>query len=762
MKTLSVWLLLVLTMLALTGCETVDYLDAAGPADAAIADIVLSSTDFVAQTAEGMTVTEDGLSQESIVTSGIFVSQPLEAPIDFNAVVPQWIQDLPDAAAMELQLRTSADGRTWGPWYHVHAQIDWMREGDPDTVGEMILVPSEDETHRFVQYMITSEGAGLASPPQLRELRFTFIDSTQGPTAESLMARQEALESLAGESEESLTGTTDGFPKPFVVSRSVWCQHPDCVYSDGLEYSPVTHLIVHHTVSSNTSTNWAAVVRAIWNFHTYSRGWGDIGYNYLVDPDGVIYEGHFGGDDVVGTHASGANAGTMAVALIGTFTDPEDNPPGIIPPSPMVDSAVNLLSWKADQRDINVFDASDTLPNIDWGLPNLMGHRDVYGTTECPGDQAHRLLPSMRERVAQNIGLVDNNIYVDELSTGFTSSNSNWLVPPYQCGYDLHAFYTWSTDDPADSSNWGEWRPSVPATGRYAIDAYVPYCRTGRSETSGATYTVTHADGVTDVTVDQNAQVGLWIPLGEYNLNAGNSTVIRLTDLSTTDSGLGVWFDALRLRPLDALPTPEISNVDPRQDDWQNQRVINFDWQIINPEAVTQTRLQVSSDENFTTLVTDQSWPGAVSSTSVDFNTDYPELFWRVSVDWTGGAPVVGPSGRMRLDATPPDSSILQPQYVYWTRSFRLNWSGQDALSGIVAYNVDFRPEGENWVRWLSNTTLTGANFIAPDPSRVYEFRSQAIDVAGNIEPVTDTADVATTQAIRLGNSLLLPMATVP
>jgi hypothetical protein len=754
MKTFTLWVILLLTALVLTGCETVDYLDAAGPSDAAIADVVIGRTDFVAQTAEGMAVTDDGLAQESIVTSGIFVSQPVEAPIPFNAVVPQWIDDLPETAALELQIRTSADGRAWGPWYHIHAQPDWMREGEPDTVGEMILVPDADETHRFVQYMITTEGAG-ADRPTLRELRFTFIDSTQGPTAESLVARQEALESLAAEDAEGIQATTDGFPKPFVVSRSVWCQHPDCVYTDGLEYSPVTHLIVHHTVSANESTNWAAVVRAIWNFHTYSRGWGDIGYNYLVDPNGVIYEGHLGGDDVVGTHASGANAGSMAVALLGTFGTYN-------PPTPMVDSATDLLSWKADQRDIDVFDASDTLPNIDWGLPNLMGHRDVYGTTECPGDQAHALIPQMRERIAQNIGLVNTNIFVDELSPAFSNSNSNWQVPPWQCGFNLHAFYTWSTQDPAAATYWGEWRPPVPADGRYAIDAYVPYCRTGRAETAGVTYTITHRNGTDKVVVNQNARVGLWIPLGEYDLAAGNSTLVRLTDLSTTDSGLGVWFDALRLRPTTTLPAPGVSNGQPDQDTWLNQRAVTFNWQINNAATVSQTRLQVASDPGFGSLITNQAWPGAVSSAAVTFDGDYPALYWRVILDWSGGAPVTGPASRFQLDATPPESAVNRLEYVVWSSTFRVQWAGSDALSGITAYNIDFRPEGENWVRWLTNTSHTGANFIAPDPSRVYEFRSQARDAAGNVEPVSDAADLATTQALVLRESLLLPLTIAP
>jgi hypothetical protein len=396
------------------------------------------------------------------------------------------------------------------------------------------------------------------------------------------------------------------------------------------------------------------------------------------------------------------------------------------------------------------------------GLPNLMGHRDVYGTTECPGGHAFQQIPEMRERIAQNIGLVNTSIFVDEISPAFSKSNSNWQVPPYQCGFNLHAYYTWSTQDPAAATFWGEWRPPVPATGRYAIDAYVPYCRTGRAETAGVTYTITHAGGTSDVRVDQNAQVGLWIPLGEYTLEAGNTTVVRLTDLSATDSGLGVWFDALRLRPMTTVPAPDVTNGPPDPDTWQTQRTLTFNWQIGNDLAVTQTRLQVASDAAFSAPVADQSWPGAVSSASVSFSDDYPELYWRVILDWSGGAPVVGPTSRFQLDTTPPESAVMRPQFVVWTNTFRLNWAGEDALSGVTGHNIDFRREGENWVRWLSNTTQTGANFIVPDPSQVYEFRSQAIDAAGNIEPLTGAADTATTQALMLSQSVLLPMAVAP
>lgn len=756
MKATVVRLFLLLFALALvTGsCANLSSPAAFANLDVRISDVYIDPQDFDSESMEGMVNGEEGLIPDPGAADNFFESRSIRAPIAFNAVVPQWIADLPGETGIELEVRTSVDGKTWGPWIHSHASADWTRPEDEDIVGEMLVVPETEGRHRWAQYRVAFEHEDSSPLPSLRQLRLTFIDSTKGPTSAELVAQQEALEKQKPTEMGTLGATS--YPKPLVVSRAVWCQHADCVYSEGLEYYPVSHLIVHHTVSSNSSADWAATVRAIWSFHTYTREWGDVGYNYLIDPNGVIYEGHYGGDDVVGTHASGANAGSMAVALLGTFTRPDHPSPGIQPPAAMQNAAVELLSWKADQRNIDIFDASDSLPNISWGLPHLMGHRDVYGTTECPGDQAHLLIPSFRQRIAQKIGLTDPHFYVDELSSGFSKTPATYYEPPYLCGYNNHAWYAWSTTDPAAAQARGEWRPSVPADGRYRIDAYVPYCKTGRSETTSARYTITHADGTTTRQVDMNENVGLWITLGEFNLRAGTSNVIQLTNL-TNDNGVGVWFDALRLLPTTTIPTPVVVNSDPQADSWRNVRVINFNWQIANPGGVTQTRLEISTDPNFADLLTSQSWVGPVTNGSFTFAQDYSDLYWRVILEWSAGSPIIGAPSRFRLDATPPEASMGTPQLVAATGLYRINWAGSDGLSGLAGYNVDYRVAGQNWVRWLSGTTVTNAGFYKPDSSLPYEFRVQAMDVAGNAEVLNDGADVSIDQAVLLPYSWYVP-----
>ena len=182
--------------------------------------------------------------------------------------------------------------------------------------------------------------------------------------------------------------------KPEVVSRAEW-SCPDGQDSPGWtqQYANVTHIIIHHTATPNTDTDWAARVLSIWNYHTYDNGWGDVGYNYLIDPDGIIYEGRAGGDDVIGGHASGHNTGTMGVAFLGTFSDTE-------PTDAALDSAESLLAWKFSQNGISPLENSTDHAGSYYA--NIAGHRDL-AATECPGEDLYLLLPTIRQNVYEII-----------------------------------------------------------------------------------------------------------------------------------------------------------------------------------------------------------------------------------------------------------------------------------------------------------------------------------------------------------------------
>jgi len=193
---------------------------------------------------------------------------------------------------------------------------------------------------------------------------------------------------------ENLQQPLGKYPKPPVVTRTEWgCPDGQITTHGSLSYTTVTHLIVHHTFSPSTAVNgdWAATVRSIWHFHVFSNGWADIGYNYVIDQNGVIYEGRAGGDNVLGAHFSGVNGGTMGVVIIGDFTS-------MTPPPAALGSLKKILAWKADQRGI---DPTGQSLHVSSGLTlkNISGHRDGPGATECPGDAFYPMLPGIRADV---------------------------------------------------------------------------------------------------------------------------------------------------------------------------------------------------------------------------------------------------------------------------------------------------------------------------------------------------------------------------
>ncbi|NJL33202.1 MAG: hypothetical protein HC893_04285 [Chloroflexaceae bacterium] len=354
-----------------------------------------------------------------------------------------------------------------------------------------------------------------------------------------------------------------GLAKPPVVSRTAW-GNPDGQGSRvSPAYYPVNHVIVHHTVDPNTfrsgEKNWGDRVRAIWSFHTFTRGWGDVGYNYLVTPDGTIYEGRAGGDDAVGFHDTG-NYGSMGVALVGTFDS-------VNPTGAAQDSLVALLGWKADQKQIDPLgrsyyygcDISSYCSSPGAVVYNIAGHRHVTPRTSCPGDMTVELLASFRSRVQALIDTGgnpqrpdDGNLSIDELETSFARSNATWYSAG--CGHGGHTYYTYATDNPAESSNSATWRPTIPERGRYRVFVSVPQgC--GLAETPYAStlaeYRIRSADGTTTRRLDQNSAEE-WVDLGTYTFDAGSDGAVELYDVTgeTLSQGRVLFFDAVRWVPV--------------------------------------------------------------------------------------------------------------------------------------------------------------------------------------------------------------------
>jgi hypothetical protein len=201
------------------------------------------------------------------------------------------------------------------------------------------------------------------------------------------------------------------WPVPAIVTRAEWgCN--EALRKGGQSYDNVVEkIIVHHTVTPNDPSDPAAVVRSVYEYNV-SGVYIDIAYHFLIDAHGRIYEGrwaqnyppgapHIGENsarqNVQGAATLGHNPRTLAVAMLGTFTD--------ILPTPEAMSALNIvLAWKCARWGIDPI-ASTAYRNSDGGIevfPDIIGHRSVVPTI-CPGDPIIARLSSIRGQVSTRI-----------------------------------------------------------------------------------------------------------------------------------------------------------------------------------------------------------------------------------------------------------------------------------------------------------------------------------------------------------------------
>ena len=172
-------------------------------------------------------------------------------------------------------------------------------------------------------------------------------------------------------------------PQPDIQERAEWCSN--CPTTQTPVKNEPTHLIVHHSAGPNSSSDWAAVVRSIWDFHVNGRGWADIGYHYLIDPNGEIYLGR--ADDIQGAHFCAQNQDAMGMCVLGTFTN-------VSPASAARVSWVDLAAYAACKWEVSPQSRSiHASSGLD--LLGVSGHRDGCATA-CPGQELYGQLNEWR------------------------------------------------------------------------------------------------------------------------------------------------------------------------------------------------------------------------------------------------------------------------------------------------------------------------------------------------------------------------------
>lgn len=503
---------------------------------------------------ESVSLTPSGEDTSLNDTGSDYLSPINKADSPFTHMLLRWEASGPVSGTLEMEVRSSLDGKDWQAWAHLHEDPHlWMPEDGEEVHWSEITYAGEGA--RFWQVRAHISASAEGERPVLRRIDVHTVDGRFAEDQPS-KARTDST-SLASAS------------KPPVVSRTAW-GNPDGQSSRvSPAYYPVSHMVVHHTADPNSfrggESSWGDRVRAIWSFHTFTRGWGDIGYNFLIDPNGTIYEGRSGGDDAVGFHDTG-NYGSMGVSLVGTYSSAS-------PPAAMQESLVSLLAWKSEQKGIDPLgrsyyygcDISSYCRNAGAVSYNISGHRDINPTTSCPGDMAFNLLPSIRNRVRERIigGPViipDNgDMVVDELENSFARSDANWNSA--RCGYGGHTFYTYAANDadgiPDNERNSATWRPNIPQDGRYSVYASIPQgCGLSSNPPYASTqtrYFVSHANGGTWVGPFDHNTADEWVDLGAYDFKAGTDGAVELYDRS--DESLSeqkvIFFDSVKWVPVE-------------------------------------------------------------------------------------------------------------------------------------------------------------------------------------------------------------------
>lgn len=319
-----------------------------------------------------------------------------------TAVVVSWSQqgDSGDHTGLEMRVR---DGDKWSDWMYTSSDQDDRKDGTKPLNSGIIL--SKDISQ--VQYRLNLD---KYSPEiDLSSIKLEAIDSSKGPSISKTTTWQKLAKAFgfADDTSARLKG-------PPIKSRAGWGS-PEPYGSPRWtpSYQPVKRVIVHHTATT-PNANSSAAVRAIWHYHANSRGWGDIGYNYLVDQSGNIFHGRYtnatyaeqNNVDVVGGHAYGNNLRTVGIAALGDFTNRT-------PSSASIRAIGEVAAFKGGPYGLNPGKGT-----------RLVGHRDVRSTS-CPGARLYARLSSIKS--------VANALY------------PRYYVPPYSWKYVKQ--YAYSDED---------------------------------------------------------------------------------------------------------------------------------------------------------------------------------------------------------------------------------------------------------------------------------------------------------------------------
>ncbi len=342
----------------------------------------------------------------------------------FDLVALTWTGALPAGTHLEVRVRESG---TWGVWHDLPEADHGPDAGEEGGVSTRASEPLATAGADGVQVRVDSPAG--AAPTGLRAMLVdggrSPADTTEPTAAGSAATATPGAAPSTPAASAAAAVVTTGLGRPAVITRSQWGADERLVKEQPRIDKRVNTLFIHHTDTTNSysRTQAYAQVRAVYLFHTRGRGWNDIGYNFLVDRYGRVFEGRRGSISaaVHGAHTGGFNTDAIGISALGSFSAAK-------PTSAMLRGLVSVAAWKSAEWFINprgkVSATSSGGSSTKYAagkvvrLNRISGHRDT-GYTECPGNKLYPYLPWIRNAVA-------NRLKARLISPSVSSATAAW------------------------------------------------------------------------------------------------------------------------------------------------------------------------------------------------------------------------------------------------------------------------------------------------------------------------------------------------
>lgn len=312
---------------------------------------------------------------------------------DFASAGISWVGDAPvDGIGMQVRTKNAETGE-WSDWNEL--TVSRLVAANPDAPNQR----QGSDPFWFGDSNGVEVAVTVMPGTEISDLKITLIDPKQ--VAQDADPSAAAPTSSAGAAMQ----------QPPVYTRAQWGAAESKMTWAPKYASTIKAATLHHTADTNnySAADVPAMMRSIYQYQAVTLGWGDIGYNVVIDKFGRAWEGRSGGLEtaVQGAHAGGFNAYTFGLSMLGNY-DVVDVPQATR------DTLAQWIAWKFSLFNVDPLATTQltqqggngTTAKFQDGqtvtLNTVFGHRDT-GYTACPGRYGYAILPWLRQRAAELI-----------------------------------------------------------------------------------------------------------------------------------------------------------------------------------------------------------------------------------------------------------------------------------------------------------------------------------------------------------------------